>query len=276
MISALLVAGALLLQPAPVEVTASATSSEEEPPSRCYKRAKDKAKQKALDQIGTEIMSTFMDLQTTKGGEDFQAVADYSIQLQQALVALSDVHKGQLQPGAGGSMTCSIRAKAQIVGRGKPDPGFNFDEFEMNKAGYFTGDIASMKIKVTRDAYLYILDKDEADNVIMLVPNEISGSSLHVKANELVTFPDAKRDHGLELVAALPDGQNKEVDVIQIIAVKDVPDLFSVSDARPTKVGPYSAYKLGTMNRVMRRLASLERKSWTMALMPFSIRRKKN
>lgn len=259
-----------------MEVEAVATSARDEPPAACERRVKQRARELAIDRLGREVVTAFFDLQTHVGGEDHQTVSLYALHLQQVLVALDYDPRVDLKTEAGpAGITCRLKARARFLGEGRPDPAFRFDQVALDRPAYFEGDEARLTVGLSRDAYVYVLNVDADENVTLLVPNEVTGKMARLKQGTQLVFPDAEaRAGGVRMVAALPPGVDASVEVLHIIAARDLSDLFVPRDTSGHHVGPYTAWHLGRMDKVLRRLAAVDRSRWTMALIPFEIRRK--
>ncbi len=252
-----------------------ATSASDEPPAACERRVKQRARELAIDRLGREVMTAFFDLQSHVDGVDHQTVSLYALHLQQVLVAL-DFEPADLRSEVGPTgVSCTLHAKARFLGVGRPDPAFRFEHVGLDRPAYFEGDEATLGVAVSRDAFVYVLNVDAQENVTLLVPNDVTGAVMRLKQGERLTFPDAgARARGIRLVAALPEGVDATVEVLHIIAARDLPDLFVPGDARGQQLGPYTAWQLGRMDGVLRRLAAVDRSRWTMAIVPFNIRRR--
>lgn len=257
-----------------MQVTATASSARNEPPAACERRAKDRARELAVERLGRQVISAFLDIQTATDGKSHESVSSYAFHLQQVLVALDyDPAKDLKQRLTGSGTQCELTASARFLGQGKPDPAFRFSRAALDQPAYFAGDRATLTFELTRDAYVYVLNVDQDENVTLLLPHRDTGKSVKAEAGKPVSFPDDKaRRRGVDLVAALPEGASHGAEVVHLIAVRGVADLFVPGDTAARAVGPWTSWSLGKMDEVVRRLAGLDRSRWTMSVVPFQIR----
>ena len=134
-------------------------------------------------------MSAFFDLQTNQDGRDQQALADYALTLQSALVALDyDTRRDFVVEADGQGFRCRLHATARFLGRGRPDPAFRLRGLQLDQPAYFVGQKATVSFTVTRDAYVYLLDVDENEDVTLLLPNREVDKPVLAKAGVKVNI----------------------------------------------------------------------------------------
>ena len=256
-----------------VAVVATASSALDESPAACERRARDRARELAVERLGRQVISAFLDIQSVTDGRSHESVSSYAFHLQRVLVGLDyDPARDLALSVTSAGTRCELKAKARFLGQGMPDPAFRFAHAALDQPAYYVGDRATLEIEITRDAYVYVLNVDQDENVTLLLPHRGSGAGVSLAAGERLTFPDAAaRREGLDLVAALPDRQRHAAEVLHLIAVRGVPDLFVPGDTRGRALGPLTVWTLGKMDEVVRRLAALDRTRWTMSVLPFQI-----
>ena len=255
-------------------VVGEGSSAIDEPPAACERRAREDAIRKAQESAGVEVHSVLFDLQSYAQGKDHDVLADYAMHLSRNLATVEDYDRARdfkVESGAAG-LRCRLQVKVRLLSLGRPDPAFVIRGLALDQPAYFEGQEARLGFRVTRDSYVYVLNVDAGGNVTLVLPNKLSGGALRAKAGETISFPTEAS--GLRLVAALPPGSSSSVEVLHVIAARDARDLFAESDASAQAIGPYTQLSLGSLGKVARRLASMDRARWTMAVAPFHIRKK--
>ncbi len=258
--------------PVPVRATATVEGSVAD----CKRRAVDKARVAALEKLPHRIMSAFVRHMAYQDDTARDTVQDYALQVQRGFVALEHGAKDFVSKiGEGGAIVCTLSARATLLASGTPDPTFHFKNATLDRPSYWSGDSAKVTFELSRDGWVYILGVGADNSLVLVRPNAHEPAPLRARAGKTVDWPDDKsRQHGIDLKAVLPEGAAKAVEVLHLIAVRDKRDLFTITDGRPQKVGPYKVYSLGSLDTALRRLAHLPASAWTMRIIPYEIRRR--
>lgn len=248
-------------------VSGTGTSSSLEPPRQCIARATEHARAKAMEHAPREVATTFLDTQSVHNEKETQFVHSYSATLQRALFRVDRIDEKPLLVDAQGNVRCEVVLAGSFLDVGTPDPSFLIQDFALSQPSYFVGQDAALALTLTAPAYVYIINVDGENDVTLVYPNANTPPGAHlVEAKRRWIFPTA----GTKLTAALPTGASQSVEMLQVIAVRDQPNLFS--DAKATQMGPFKVLELGDMSSVITRLAAIKRTQWTTAVAAYTIR----
>ncbi len=246
-------------------------ASKYERPVEAEKRAENNAVSKALRNAGVDVFYGFSDHLSESNKKSYQMVASYMWTFSQGVARWKRVAEPVCIKKQDNSTECRVAVKGKILLKGKPDPSFEIlpENGGLSQSVYGIEDDVQVSFRVSQDALVYILSVDEAQNVHMVFPNRIFKNN-KVKAGQVLTFPE--KDAGMALMAYLPDGKNKSVEMLQIIATKGVP-LITLGGVKDRAVGPYTVLSAGSLNKVMSKVGKLKRSHWTMMVFPYEIQR---
>jgi hypothetical protein len=124
-----------------------------------------------------------------------------------------------------------------------------------------------VSFRLSRDAHVYIFSIDEEQNAHLIFPNTVWRES-RVEAGTDFVYPP--KGSAVGLAAALPEGRDRAVEMLQVVATKKTP-LLTVDGLREKDVGIYKTLSAGTLEHVMSKLGKLDRDEWTMAVLPYEI-----
>lgn len=136
------------------------------------------------------------------------------------------------------SLIYKVRMRIKVAkDSGSRDPYFNL-EASCNRAAFKEGDEMQIKIRPTKECYLYLFNILEDDKVIRLLPNSYQSNNF-VKANELLIFPSLEdKNKGITLIAHLPKGKEGTTETIYLLALKKP----LTTDLEKFAEGIYSVY----------------------------------
>lgn len=233
---------------------------------------------RAMRVVGINISAATSDLQAFSSASgksrEVQVIAEYIQGF--ALGAVSWERDGppRCRTGPTGSFECRLRIKGTIVERGNPDPSFEIAAdpaagLGLSHVAYRHEEKVEFSLRASQDAALYVFSVDEQRNAYLIIPNR-GFSANRVKAGQVFRYPP--KDAGLELFAALPEGKDSSVEFLLVIATKGAP-LISVEGLSDKEMGPYKLLSAGKEKEINERLQKLDRDKWTMAVLPYEIRR---
>lgn len=238
------------------------------------KRAEEDAISKALQNAGVDVYYGFSDLLAQSGEKGTEMIARYLWTFSSGVATWRRLGEPNCVARPNGNTECRMRVKGQIHLNGRPDPSFEIllndasQSLGLSHLSYRNGENVEVRFRMSQNATVYIFSVDEEQNAYLIFPNRTWRSN-QIESGKVFTFPP--NASGLSLVAVLPEGRSRSVEMLQIVATKEVP-LLSLDGLTEKNVGHYKALSAGTLGKVMSKLARLDRGEWTMAVLPYEIR----
>lgn len=222
-------------------------------------RAREDALSKAM--LGAaDVFYGFSDYSTESGRERRESVAKYLFTSNQGV--LTEITSGSPECAVKDRVTtCRLRVRGKIAFRGAIDPAFlildqsSGKPMGLDRRQYYQNEVVKLALAVTKDAYVYVFSWDEADALSPVFPNAIAKSNF-LKAGTPLFLPED--NPGLNYRAMLPSGKASASERLLIIATR-----------RELMERPWP--KMGSLAEVMRRLAALDRREWTLQAAPYEI-----
>jgi len=203
-----------------------------------------------------------------------QSIQQYLLTFMKGAAVWDLAGEPQFSETADGGTQCRAHIKGEIALNGKPDPSFEIlpaagsGKIGMSQLVYEAGQNVSVTLRVSTDSYVYIICVDEKQNAYMVFPNATSKDNL-VKSGANFDFPPV--NGGYLLKAVLPEGEVSSMEALHLIAVKK--PIWQVPTAKLNTANGYESLSAGTLSDIMKKLAALDRSEWTMAVIPYEIRR---
>lgn len=166
--------------------------------------------------------------------------------------------------------TCRLRVRGAISFRGNIDPSYLIMDQHSGKAlgldrrQYYDGEPVSLTVAATKESYLYLFSWDENDDLYLVYPDR-PGRDNRIAAETAVTLPAA--GSGVNFRAVLPSGKTQSAERMLIIASQKEVIMPEAPPAKDT----VAAHKVGTLTDIMKRLAQLDRKDWTLQVISYDI-----
>lgn len=245
------------------EETGQGTASKYERLVDAQNRAEQDALSKAMTKAGVDVFYGYHDVMS-QGGQTSQFIASAMNIFSSGVAQYEKKDEPICFTGKSGEINCTVALRGKLTFNGQPDAQF---DVSLNgfRPSYCDGDKISFSISSTKDAYLQILSIDESKNSSLVFP--YSGiKPVKLTPGTILSFPY----NGNGLRAILPKGQTKSVEMLQIIMTKDAP-LFTESETRTEKTSGYTLQSVGDFMTAAKRLSGLDRGSWTMKLVPYTI-----
>lgn len=225
-------------------------------------RAREDALSKAM-LGGAGVFYGFSDFTEQIGDVQRESVAKYLFTSNQGF--LTEITSG---PPAcefkDATTVCRLRVRGKISFRGSIDPSYLLLDQEtggrlgLDRRHYYDGEPVKISLTATKDSYIYIFSWDPADDLYLAFPGA------HDKNNRLaagapLSLPRA--NSGVNYRAQLPPNKASATERLLIIASRK--ELAFPADA--------VTHKAGTLTALMQRLAMLERREWTLQVIPYDI-----
>lgn len=212
------------------------------------RRAREDALAKAM--LGAaDVFYGFSDFVSEVGGERYEAVARFLFTSNRGLLTEQSSEPPECDVKAQ-VLTCRLRLRGKIVFRGAVDPAFQV-KASLDRQIYGPGEQVSLSVTPTKASFVYVFSCDERDNLYPVFPNRGRGKN-RLEAGEALELPG---DGGVAYRAVLPEGRGSARERLLVVAAEQ--EL------------PAGLDKLSTL---MRRLAELDRRQWTLQLAPYEIR----
>lgn len=219
-------------------------------------RARDDALAKAMRK-GADVFYGFSDYASGMGTERRDAVARYLFSSSRGTV----VEESASDPVCSVESTvtiCRLRLQGEISFNGQIDPSFHLSDapdapLGPDRRSYRDGEAVSLAFTATKDAYLYAFNWDDADRLSIFFPARPKNENF-AKSGTVLRVP--KDGEGVRYRAVLPKGFDRSTERVVILATQEKLTL-----------------PIGSMADVMRRLALLERRQWTLQVIPYEILR---
>lgn len=229
-------------------------------------RAREDALSKAM--IGAaDVFYGFSDVSSEIGPVHHESVAKYLFTTNQGILT-------ELSTGApacslkDSTTTCRLRVRGTISFRGSIDPSYLLLDQQSGKAlgldrrQYFDGEPVKISLSATKDSYIYVFSWDADDDLYLVFP------SAHNKDNRLAAGSALflpQESSGMSYRASLPAGKSAAAEKLLVIAAQR-----ELSIPNPPESGS-GAYKAGSMTSIMQSLSLLERREWTLQVIPYDI-----
>ncbi len=230
------------------------------------KRAEEDALARAVKEAGVNVYSGFQDIMQESAGTSYQFVGRYLNVWSDSLVSYeragrpvcayaADVHR------------CAVKIRGKVYFKGAPDPNFEL-RAALGKPAYFAGDDVTLRVRLTRDAYVTVLNCDEDGNVTLIYPNR------HARDNFLPAGRDLDIPGELfRLTALLPPGRAETGELMHVIATKKRP-LVPLDAVKEEKSGAFITYSLGGVKELVTKLSRFDRADWTAQAMIYAVKAK--
>ncbi|MBU2572639.1 MAG: DUF4384 domain-containing protein [Elusimicrobia bacterium] len=252
------------------EETGKSFTSEYEQPVKCAQRAEQEALMKAMRKAGVDVIYGFADALAQAGDRSREFISRYFLTWSRGIARWDRVGEPRKSIEAGG-VACEITIKGEIAQKGGPDPAYNIllDGGGLDKTIYQEGEDVAVSFRITRDSYLYIFSVDEENKTWLVFPNR------YLKENRIAAgagfhYPPA--GSGLQMKAALPSGRTDAMEVLHIIGVKNN-RLLDLEETKEFKLNDYFLLDFGDFSKLAERLGKLDRSEWTMAVLPYELRK---
>ena len=229
-------------------------------------RAREDALSKAM--LGAaDVFYGFSDYSAQSGGKHQESVAKYLFTSNQGV--LTELSSGTPECAtADGVTTCRLRVRGKTAFRGSIDPSYlildqrSGKTLGLDRRQYYEGEPVAMSVAVTKDSYLYIFSWDADDNLYLIFPNGYRKNN-RIKAEELFQLPE--EGAGMSYRAMLPAGKRSASERLLIVATRA--ELLTPNPPSDRS----DSNKIGTMLQTAQRLALLDRKDWTLQVVPYEI-----
>lgn len=234
--------------------------------------AKDLAKERARNMAIEEGVGTFI-----KGSTivyNYQLAEDIVSSLRRGIIVKEEVlEEGFItSEGKGQPLIYRIVLKAKV----KPIPverkeGFTVSLF-LNRQVFKEGEQVEIRVKPTKDSYIYIFDILQDDMVTLLLPNRHMSNN-YVKANTELVFPGAGLNKlGIHLTAILPNGEMRATERVKVIAVEERIDFFD-KEIKEAIFHEFDGKSNTLIVSIYQALSLRESSSWAEATAPYEIRK---
>ena len=248
------------------EAEGEGISTKYEPPVEAEKRAEEDALSKAVKEAGVNVYSGMQDVMSQYGSTSYQFVGKYSSTWSNALISYEKT--GTVACSLAGDIyKCTVQIHGRVYFKGSPDPNFEL-KADLGKPGYFEGDSVSLKVSVSEDAYITVLDCDEDGNISLLFPNRQARDNF-LPAGKVLTIPD---DLNFKLQAMLSHGRS-EGDLLHVIATKKQP-LVLLDSVKEENEGIFETYSMGGLKDMVTKLSRLNRTDWTAQVIVYEVKKK--
>jgi hypothetical protein len=255
----------------PFETEGTGRASKFERRIDAEKRAEEDALAKALRNTGVDIYYGFSDALAESEKRGMQMVSQYLWTFSRGAATWDPVGEPACEAKSDGSTECRVRLRGYIQLKGDPDPSFEIalaGSQGLSRATYRSGDPVEVSFRLSQESLVYVVSLDEEQNTCLLFPNRVLPDN-RLPSGKAHVFPP--KDSGISLVAYLPEGRTQTFEMLHIIATK-VP-LLTLDGLMEKEVGPYKVLSAGSLGDVMSKLARLPRDQWTMAVIPYEIRK---
>jgi len=242
-------------------------STKYERPIDAEKRAEEDALAKVVKKSGVNVYSSFQDVMAQYGSSSYQFVGRYL-----GVWTTNLVEYEKIAPAVcgsdGGLSRCTMKIKGKVYFKGDPDPNFEL-QAALGKPAYFNGDNVNLKVKLTKDAYITVLNCDEDGNVSLVFPNSQTRDNFLTAGKEL-NIPD---DLPFQLKAVLPQGRFETGEILHVIATKIQP-LVLLDTLKEEKNGGFISYSMGGLKDLVAKLSKFNRSDWTAQVIVYEVKRK--
>ena len=231
------------------------------------KRAEEDALSKAVKEAGVNVYSGFQDVMEETAKTSYSFIGKYINVWSSALVSYEKTAPAVCAP-AGDVSKCSVKIRGKVYFKGEPDPNFEL-KADLGKPAYFEGDNVNLRVSLTKDAYITVLNCDEDGNVSLIFPNRHARNNFLAAGKEL-NIPD---DLPFQLKALLPAGRSETGEILHVIATKSQP-LVLLDTLKEEKNGGFISYSLGGLKDLVTRLSKFNRSDWTAQVIIYGVKKK--
>jgi len=249
------------------EAEGEGVSTKYERPIDAEKRAEEDALSKAVKEAGVSVYSGFQDVMEESASSSYQFIGKYLNVWSNALVSYEKSAPAACVPS--GELTrCVVQIRGKVYFKGDPDPNFEL-QAALGKPGYFEGDNVNLRLRLTKDAYITVLNCDEDGHVTLIFPNRHARNNF-LPAGEELNIPD---DLPFQLKALLPEGRPETGEILHVIATKTQP-LVLLDALKEEKNGGFISYSIGGVKDLVTRLAKFNRSDWTSQVLIYAVKKK--
>jgi hypothetical protein len=249
------------------EAGGEGSSTRYERPIDAEKRAEEDALAKAVRESGVNVYSGFQNVMEETAGTSYSFIGKYINVWSNALVAYE-----KSAPAAcvytGETNHCTVKIRGQVYFKGGPDPNFELHA-ALGKPAYFEGDNVNLKVRLTKDAYITVLNCDEDGNVSLIFPNRHARNN-YLEAGKELNIPD---DLPFQLKALLPAGRPETGEILHVIATKSQP-LVLLDSLKEEKNGGFISYSLGGVKDLVTKLSKFARSDWTQQVIIYGVKQR--
>lgn len=248
------------------EADGEGASTRYERPIDAEKRAEEDALAKAVRESGVSVYSGFQNVIEESASANYQFIGKYINVWSDALVSYERAAPPSCSL-SGEAYRCGVKIKGKVYFKGDPDPNFEL-QAALGKPAYFEGDNVNLRVRLTKDAYITVLDCDEDGNVTLLFPNRHAGDNFLPAGREL-NIPE---DFPFQLKAMLPPGRAETGEMLHVIATKSQP-LVLLDAVKEGKTGEFTSYSLGGVKNLVTKLSKFSRSDWTSQVLIYGIKK---
>lgn len=249
------------------EAEGEGVSTKYERPIDAEKRAEEDALAKAVKEAGVNVYSGMQDVMEESGRTSYQFIGKYLSVWSNALVSYEKSAPAACAP-AGEVTKCVVQIKGKVYFKGDPDPNFEL-QAALGKPAYYEGDNVTLRVRLTKDAYITVLNCDEEGNVTLIFPNRHARNNF-LPAGKDLNIPD---DLPFQLKALLPPGRPETGEILHVIATKNQP-LVLLDALKEEKNGGFISYSLGGVKALVTKLAQFSRSDWTAHAIIYAVKTK--
>lgn len=240
------------------------SSTKDERPRDAEKRAEEDALAKAVRESGVNVYSGFQNVMEESASASYQFIGKYINVWSNALVSYE--RAAPACTFAGETHRCSVKIRGKVYFKGDPDPNFEL-QAALGKPAYFEGDNVNLKVSLTKDAYITVLNCDEDGNVSLIFPNRHARDNF-LPAGKDLNIPD---DLPFQLKAMLPSGRPETGEILHVIATKSQP-LVLLDALKEEKNGGFVSYSLGGTKDLAIKLSRFNRSDWTQQVIFYGVK----
>ncbi len=250
------------------EAVGEGSSTKYERPIDAEKRAEEDALAKAVRESGVNVYSGFQNIMEESANASYQFIGKYLNVWSNALVSYERSTPATCSL-TGDIYTCAVRIHGKVYFKGDPDPNFEL-QAALGKPAYFEGDNVNLRVRLTKDAYITVLNCDEDGQVSLIFPNRHARNNFLAAGKEL-NIPD---DLPFQLKALLPAGRPETGEILHVIATKSQP-LVLLDALKEEKNGGFISYSMGGVKDLVTRLSKFNRSDWTAQVIIYAVKSKK-
>lgn len=229
------------------------------------KRAEEDALSKAVRSSGVNVYSGFQNVMEEYGDTEYQFIGKYINVWSSALVEYERTGDSNCI-SQGDIYKCSVKIKGKVYFKGEQDPNFEL-KAKLNSPSYYDGDNLNLKVSVSKDSYITVINCDEDGNINLIYPNKHARNNF-LKANKELNIPD---DLAFHLKAFMPKQRNETAEILHIIATKEQP-LFILDSVAETAENGFLTYSMGSLKKLVQKLSKFNRSDWTNQVVFYSIK----
>lgn len=249
------------------EAGGEGVSTKYERPIDAEKRAEEDALDKAVRESGVNVYTGFQDVMEETARTSYSFIGRYLNVWSNALVSYEKSGPAACSY-AGETHHCTVKIRGKVYFKGDPDPNFEL-KADLGKPAYFEGDNVNLKVRLTKDAYITVLNCDEDGNVTLIFPNRHARNNFLAAGKEL-NIPD---DLPFQLKALLPPGRPETGEILHVIATKTQP-LVPLDALKEEKTGGFISYSLGGVKDLVTKLARFPRSDWTSQVIIYGVKQR--